>query len=82
MISGKTPDENNLLQISCSYDMGWQKRGKGFNSNTGPSAAMGVQTGKVHDKEQSLQNMSACKQKQCSTSKTRLQQESHGSPKG
>ena len=32
--SGEEPDENNF-SIPCSYDMGWQKRGKGFNSNTG-----------------------------------------------
>ena len=49
IIDGKTPDESNLLPISCSYDMGWQKRGKGFNSNTGQSAAMGVHTGKIMD---------------------------------
>ena len=29
--------------------MGWQKRGKGFNSNTGHSAVMGLHTGKVMD---------------------------------
>lgn len=49
IINGITPDENNLLPISCSYDMSWQKRGKGFNSNTGQSAAMGVYTGKITD---------------------------------
>jgi hypothetical protein len=29
--------------------MGWQKRGKGFNSNTGQGAVMGLDTGKVID---------------------------------
>ncbi|CAB4000412.1 Hypothetical predicted protein [Paramuricea clavata] len=46
---GETPDENNLVPISCSYDMGWQKRGKGFNSNTGQGAVMGLHTGKIMD---------------------------------
>ena len=31
-------DENNLIPTARSYDMGWQKRGKGFNSNTGQAA--------------------------------------------
>ena len=43
------PDENNLYPISCSYDMGWQKRGKGHNSKTGHGGVMGVHTGKVLD---------------------------------
>ena len=29
--------------------MGWQKRGKGFNSNTGQGAVMGLHTGKILD---------------------------------
>ena len=33
-------DENNLLLVSCSLDMGWQKRGRGHNSNTGHAAVM------------------------------------------
>ena len=35
--------------MSCSYDMGWQKRGKGFNSNTGHSAVMSQSSGKIFD---------------------------------
>ena len=28
---GTKPDENDLIPVSVSYDMGWQKRGKGFS---------------------------------------------------
>jgi hypothetical protein len=48
-IATAQPDENNLLPVPCSYDMGWQKRGKGFNSNTGQGAVMGLHTGKILD---------------------------------
>jgi DNA polymerase III epsilon subunit-like protein len=48
-LTGAEPDENDLIPISVSYDMGWQKRGKGFNSNTGQGAVMGLDTGKVID---------------------------------
>ncbi len=47
--NGIQPDENNLLPIACSFDMGWQKRGKGHNSNTGQAAAMSMTSGKVMD---------------------------------
>ena len=47
--TGATPDENHLIPVPCSYDMGWQKRGKGYNSNTGQGAVMGLHTGKVMD---------------------------------
>ncbi|CAB4021337.1 Hypothetical predicted protein [Paramuricea clavata] len=46
---GERPDENNLVPISCLYDMGWQKRGKAFNSNRGQGAVMGLYTGKKMD---------------------------------
>ena len=49
ILTGAEPDENNLIPISVSYDMGWRKRGKGFNSNTGQGAVMGLDTGKVID---------------------------------
>jgi hypothetical protein len=49
VLTGAEPDENDLIPISVSYDMGWQKRGKGFNSNTGQGAVMGLDTGKVID---------------------------------
>lgn len=47
--NGNKPDQNNLVPIACSYDMGWQKRGRGFNSKTGHAAVMGLSTGKVLD---------------------------------
>ena len=42
-------DENQLVSIPCSFDMGWQKRGKGRNSKTGHAAVMSLSTGKVLD---------------------------------
>lgn len=47
--NGAKPDSQGLVSLSCSYDMGWQKRGKGHNSSTGHSAVMGLNTGKVMD---------------------------------
>ena len=47
--TGDQLDENNLMPVSCSCDMGWQKRGKGFNSNTGHSAVMNQSSGKNFD---------------------------------
>ena len=46
-MSGAASDKDGLVGIPVSYDMGWQKRGKGHNSLTGQGAAMGLQTGKV-----------------------------------
>lgn len=40
-------DTDGLVDITCSYDMGWQKRGRAFNSLTGHGAAMSVNSGKV-----------------------------------
>ena len=40
-------DDNNLVPISCSYDMNWQKRCKGHNSRTGQGAVMGLSSVKV-----------------------------------
>ena len=39
--------EDGLVGIAVSYDMGWQKRGKGHNSLTGHGTVMGLVTGKV-----------------------------------
>ena len=41
------PSTDGLAGIAVSYDMGWQKRGRGHNSSTGHGAAMGLTTGKV-----------------------------------
>ena len=42
-------DYQGCINIPCSYDMGWQKRGKGHNSSTGHIAVMGFTYGKVMD---------------------------------
>ena len=44
--NGNKPDQNILVPTACSYDMGWQKRGRGFNPKTGHAAVMGLSTGK------------------------------------
>ena len=49
MRNGTESDENQLVSIPCSFDMGWQKRGKGHNSRTGHAAVMSLSTGKVFD---------------------------------
>ena len=40
-------EKDGLVGIAVSYDMGWQRRGKGHNSLTGHGTAMGLVTGKV-----------------------------------
>ena len=45
--SGAASDKDGLVGIPVSYDMGWQKRGKGHNSLTGQGAAIGLHTAKV-----------------------------------
>ena len=40
-------DTNSLVDITCSYDMGWQKRGCAFNSSTGHGAVMSLTSGKL-----------------------------------
>lgn len=47
--TGSQADENNLISVQCSFDMGWQKRGKGHNSRTGHAAVMSLSNGKVLD---------------------------------
>ena len=47
--NGVNADENGLIPVACSFDMGWQKRGKGHNSHTGHAAVMSLTTGKVLD---------------------------------
>ena len=49
LLNGCQADDNNLVSVPCSFDMGWQKRGKGHNSCTGHLAAMSLTTGKVLD---------------------------------
>ena len=47
--NGVKIDEANLVPIPCSFDMGWQRRGKGHNSHTGQAAVMSLSSGKVLD---------------------------------
>ncbi|XP_067023731.1 uncharacterized protein [Acropora muricata] len=49
MAAGAECDSGNLVGVMCSYDMGWQKKGKAHNSSTGHGAVLGVTTGKVLD---------------------------------
>lgn len=42
-------DDQGCINVPCTYDMGWQKRGKGHNLSTGQAAVMGLTYGKVMD---------------------------------
>ena len=44
---GIRADENSLVPIPCSFDTGWQRRGKRHNSRTGQAAVMSLSSGKV-----------------------------------
>ena len=61
--SGTKEDQQGDISMSCSYDMAWQKRGKGHNSSTGQAAVMGL-TGKVinrlHNKNKNMQALCKC----------------------
>ena len=58
--SGVEVDESNLVPIPCSFDMGWQKRGKGHNSRTGQAAVMSLSSGKVLDYTTRTKNCRFC----------------------
>ena len=47
--NGVKSDEGNLIPIPCSFEMGWQRRGMGYNSRTGQAAVMSLSSGKVLD---------------------------------
>ena len=47
--NGVKSDGGNLVPITCSFEMGWQRRGKGYNSRTGQAAVMSLSSGKVLD---------------------------------
>ena len=47
--NGPESDQNNLVSVLCSYDMGWQKWGRGYNLTTGHAAVTGLSTGKMLD---------------------------------
>ena len=49
LCGGSQPDENNMVSVHFSFDMGCQKCGKGHNSRTGHAAVMSLTTAKVLD---------------------------------
>ena len=49
MAAGTQSDDEGLVGVLVSYDMGWHKRGKAYNSLTGHGAVLGVSTGRVLD---------------------------------
>lgn len=51
--NGGVAEENGLIVQTCSFDMGWQKKGRTFNSLTGYEAVMGLKTGQVTNINQS-----------------------------
>ena len=55
-------EKDGVVEMAASYDMGWQKRGKGHNSSTGHGAAMGLTTGKVMDYATRCKNCRICAQ--------------------
>lgn len=45
-MSRSSPEEE-VVKVGVSYDMGWRKRGKKYDSSSGVGAAIGLKTGKV-----------------------------------
>ena len=39
--------DDEIVKIGVSYDMGWRKRGRTYDSSSGMGSAIGVKTGKV-----------------------------------
>lgn len=44
---GVNADDQGCISIPCSYDMDWQKQGKGHNLSTGHAAVIGLTHRKV-----------------------------------
>ncbi|CAB3997189.1 Hypothetical predicted protein, partial [Paramuricea clavata] len=55
-------EKDGVTEMAASYDMGWQKRGKGHNSTTGHGAVMGLCTGKVMDYATRCKNCRFCEE--------------------
>lgn len=47
--NGAKEDAEGFVSVSCSYDIGWQKRSKGHNSSTGNGAVLRLKASKVMD---------------------------------
>ena len=45
--NGNSVDTDGLVGITCSYDNGWQKRGRACNSSTGHGAVRSLNSGNV-----------------------------------
>ena len=69
---GFQPDEDNLVSVPCSFDMGWQKRGKGHNSHTGHAAVMSLTSGKVLDYTTRTKTCRFCDQRKNSNKKVKV----------
>ena len=69
-------NENGLIPIACSFDMGWQKRGKGHNSRSGHAAVMSLMTGKVLDYDYAKRSNKVAKVYDCC--KNHIASKSHG----
>ena len=41
-LSAKQSKEEEVVDVGVSYDMGWQKRGKSFDSSSGVGTAVGL----------------------------------------
>lgn len=46
-LSAKSNEEEQVVGVGVSYDMGWRKRGKSYDSSSGVGTAVGLKTGKI-----------------------------------
>lgn len=46
-LSSKINEEKEVVEVGVSYDMGWRKRGKSYDSSSDVGTAVGLKTGKV-----------------------------------
>ena len=57
---GVKADDRGCINIPCSYDMAWQKQGKGYNSSTDQAAVMGLTYRKVMDYTTRTKSCTVC----------------------
>ena len=58
--TGVKADDRGCINIPCSYDMAWQKQGKGYNSSTDQAAVMGLTFRKVMDYTTRTKSCTVC----------------------
>lgn len=46
-LSSKIIEEEEVVEVGVSYDMGWRKRGKSYDLSSGVGTVVGLKTGKV-----------------------------------